>query len=70
MALKVSEKDRGRLRALVEHEIHHRGQIYTLLGLIGVATPPLYGLTERQVFENSEQHGGSLSGDSSPADVT
>ena len=43
------------LRAMVEHEIHHRGQLYTLLGLIQVETPPLYGLTERQVFENSEQ---------------
>jgi len=42
------------LRAMVEHEIHHRGQLYTLLGLIEVETPPLYGLTERQVFENSE----------------
>ena len=37
------------LRALVEHEIHHRGQIYTYLGMLGVAVPPLYGLTEPQV---------------------
>ena len=44
------------LRAMIEHEIHHRGQIYTLLGLVGVETPPLYGLTERQVFANSEPH--------------
>lgn len=43
------------LRAMIEHEIHHRGQIYTLLGLLGVETPPLYGLTEREVFANSEQ---------------
>lgn len=41
------------LRAMIEHEIHHRGQIYMTLGLLGVDTPPLYGLTERQVFSNS-----------------
>ena len=37
------------LRALTEHEIHHRGQIYTYLGMLGVGVPPLYGLTEPQV---------------------
>ena len=42
------------LRAMVEHEVHHRGQLYTMLGLLDVETPPLYGLTERQVFDNSE----------------
>jgi uncharacterized damage-inducible protein DinB len=41
------------LRAMVEHEIHHRGQLYVLLGLLGVPTPPLYGLTETQVRERS-----------------
>jgi uncharacterized damage-inducible protein DinB len=37
------------LRAMVEHEIHHRGQLYIMLGILGVATPPLYGLTEEQL---------------------
>jgi uncharacterized damage-inducible protein DinB len=37
------------LRALAEHEIHHRGQIYVYLGMLGVKTPPLYGLTEPQL---------------------
>lgn len=37
------------LRAMVEHEIHHRGQIYVYLALLGVPTPPLYGLTSEQV---------------------
>lgn len=37
------------LRAMVEHEAHHRGQIYFVLGLLGVKTPPLYGLTEEEV---------------------
>ncbi|MEZ4417297.1 MAG: DinB family protein [Gemmatimonadota bacterium] len=42
------------LRAMVEHEIHHRGQIYERLADLGVAAPPLYGLTEPQVLANSE----------------
>lgn len=33
------------LRAMAEHEVHHRGQIYLMLRQIGVATPPMYGLT-------------------------
>jgi uncharacterized damage-inducible protein DinB len=41
------------LRAMVEHEIHHRAQIYLMLGMLGVPTPPLYGLTEEQVQERS-----------------
>ena len=41
------------LRAMVEHECHHRGQIYLILGSWGVATPPLWGLTAEQVRERS-----------------
>ena len=41
------------LRALAEHEIHHRGQIYLYLGMLGVATPPLFGLTSEEVLEKS-----------------
>ncbi len=37
------------LRSMIEHEIHHRGQIYIYLGMLGVTTPPLYGLTSEQV---------------------
>ena len=37
------------LRSMVEHEVHHRGQIYIYLGLLGVPTPPLYGLTSEEV---------------------
>jgi len=37
------------LRLMVEHEIHHRGQIYLYLSMLGVPTPPLYGLTSEQV---------------------
>ncbi|WP_436514579.1 DinB family protein [Ekhidna sp. To15] len=41
------------LRALVEHEVHHRGQLYVYLGMLGVKTPPLYGLTSEEVIERS-----------------
>jgi len=41
------------LRAMVEHEIHHRAQIYLYLSLLGVTTPPLYGLTSEQVRDRS-----------------
>jgi len=37
------------LRLMVEHEIHHRGQIYLYLSMLGVPTPPLYGLTSEEV---------------------
>ena len=39
------------LRAMVEHEVHHRGQLYLALRLCGVATPPIFGLTSEQVRE-------------------
>ncbi|MGA7382151.1 MAG: DinB family protein [Terriglobales bacterium] len=41
------------LRSMTEHEIHHRGQIYLYLAILGVPTPPLYGLTSEQVKERS-----------------
>jgi uncharacterized damage-inducible protein DinB len=37
------------LRAMVEHEVHHRGEIYVYLALLGVPRPPLYGLTEPEL---------------------
>jgi uncharacterized damage-inducible protein DinB len=42
------------LRSMVEHEIHHRGQIYLYLGILWVPTPPLYGLTSEEVRARSE----------------
>jgi uncharacterized damage-inducible protein DinB len=41
------------LRALTEHEIHHRGQLYVYLGILGVPTPSLFGLTERELAARS-----------------
>ncbi len=42
------------LRSMVEHEIHHRGQIYVYLGMLNIATPPMYGLTEEEVRQRSD----------------
>jgi uncharacterized damage-inducible protein DinB len=41
------------LRAMIEHEAHHRGQLYFILGLRGVATPPIYGMTAEEVQARS-----------------
>ena len=40
------------LRAMIEHEAHHRGQLYFTLGLLGVPTPPLYGLSEPELWRS------------------
>jgi len=39
------------LRSMVEHEVHHRGELYAYLGVLGVLVPPLYGLTSEQLRE-------------------
>ncbi len=39
------------LRLMVEHEIHHRGQLYIYLAMLNIHTPPLYGLTSEQLIE-------------------
>jgi uncharacterized damage-inducible protein DinB len=41
------------LRLMIEHEVHHRGQLYMALGILGVPTPPIYGLTSEEVRERS-----------------
>jgi uncharacterized damage-inducible protein DinB len=42
------------LRAMIKHEIHHRGQLYLYLGMVEVQPPPIYGLTSEEVFERSQ----------------
>lgn len=37
------------LRAMIEHEIHHRGQMYVYLGILGVKVPSLFGTDEREL---------------------
>lgn len=41
------------LRAMTEHEIHHRAQLYLYLNLLNVKTPPIFGLTAEEVEMNS-----------------
>src|SRR5258708_29630879 len=41
------------LRAMVEHEVHHRGQLYLYLGMLGITTSPIYGLTSEEVRAKS-----------------
>lgn len=41
------------MRLMIEHEVHHRGQIYLYLAMLDVPAPPLYGLTEEQVRDRS-----------------
>jgi uncharacterized damage-inducible protein DinB len=48
------------LRAMVEHEVHHRGQLYLMLGMIDVPTPPIFGLTSEEVHARS---GGVAAGE-------
>ena len=41
------------LRAMVEHEIHHRAHVYMMLQMLRVPTPPIYGLTSEEVYARS-----------------
>lgn len=43
------------MRLMVEHEIHHRAELYIYLNLLGVKTPPMYGLTAEDVEKASVQ---------------
>lgn len=43
------------LRALIVHEIHHRGALCIYLNLLNIETPPILGLKEEQVKQLSKQ---------------
>jgi len=43
------------LRAMTEHEIHHRGQLYLYLNMLGITTPPMFGLTSEEIIINSKR---------------
>ncbi len=42
------------LRAMAEHEAHHRGQLYVMAAMRGISVPPLFGLTEEEVLARSK----------------
>jgi uncharacterized damage-inducible protein DinB len=41
------------LRAMVEHEIHHRAELYIYLNILNINTPPIFGLSAEEVQERS-----------------
>lgn len=41
------------LRAMIVHEVHHRGAMCIYLNLLGIDTPPIIGLKEEQVIQLS-----------------
>ncbi len=41
------------LRAMIEHEAHHRGQLYLMASLRGRNLAPLFGLTEEELAAKS-----------------
>ncbi|KAB1228712.1 DinB family protein [Chryseobacterium viscerum] len=41
------------LRAMIEHEIHHRAELYIYLNLLDVKTPQIYGFSAEEVQEMS-----------------
>lgn len=41
------------LRAMIEHEVHHRAQLYIYLNILDVNTPPIFGLTEEELRSKS-----------------
>ncbi|MCB0582917.1 MAG: DinB family protein [Phaeodactylibacter sp.] len=38
------------MRAMVEHEVHHRAQIYLYLNMLDIRTPPMFGLTSEELI--------------------
>ncbi len=51
---------------MIEHEAHHRGQLYLMLRLIGVVTPPIFGLTSEQVRGHGPADAGSAASTGPP----
>ena len=37
------------MRAMVEHEVHHRAQLYIYLNMLDIKTPPMFGLTAEEL---------------------
>lgn len=41
------------LRAMTEHEIHHRAQVYLYLNILDISTPPMFGLSSEEIISKS-----------------
>lgn len=41
------------LRAMTEHEIHHRAQVYLYLNILDISTPPMFGLSSEEIISTS-----------------
>ncbi|WP_421976369.1 DinB family protein [Roseivirga seohaensis] len=44
------------LRTLTEHEIHHRAQLYVYLNMLGVETPPMFGMSSEEIIISVEKN--------------
>lgn len=44
------------IRAMVVHEVHHRGALCIYLNLLGIESPPVIGLKEEQVIQISNTY--------------
>lgn len=42
------------LRAMTEHEIHHRAQLYIYLNMLDIRTPPMFGLSSEEIIQDSQ----------------
>lgn len=42
------------LRALIIHEVHHRGALYNYLSMLDIKTPPIFGLTSEEVIKKGQ----------------
>ncbi len=43
------------LRAMTEHEVHHRGELYIYLNLLDIKTPPMFELSSEDIILNSRK---------------
>ncbi len=47
---------RNFLRALIIHESHHRGALCIYLNMLGVQTPPIYGVSSEDIIQLSKAY--------------
>jgi uncharacterized damage-inducible protein DinB len=42
------------LRAMNEHEIHHRGQLYIYLAMLNIEVSPVFGMTSEELIDKAK----------------